>query len=238
MTAKKVLMGLTTFPEADWSEKINEITQLGIAELALLPNYLTIEQRKQLYEMLKSTPLKSIPHVNLADDAQSWELDYLVQNYGTKIFTAPATKQGYLTMTNLPKYNTMIYMENGEDDKQNKFFNDQLFEKYQVHGISLDMAHLENEKHISKPSYKKTILMLEKYPIGCNQIRGVNKTTVSKLFKKPIHDHHLKTLEQLDYLREHPREYFSPFVVMELSNSLMEQQEIKQYIEEVLLTSE
>jgi len=234
--SKKVLIGLTTFEDSDWRDKANEIAQFGITELSLLPNYLSIAERKELYGILKQTPLQSIPHVNLAEDTEEWELDYLIQNYGTKVFTAPATKEGYKMMTSLPKYNTMIFMENGEDGNKNKFFNDLLFDKYQVHGISLDFAHLENERYISKPSYKKTVLMLEKYPIGCNQVRGVNRNSLSKLFKKPIHDHNLKTLEQLDYLREHPREYFSPFVVIELSNSLMEQQEIKQYIEEVLLS--
>lgn len=232
---RKVLLGITSFETFDWREKLNELVQFNITEVSLLPNHLSQAERRELYELLKQTPVKSVPHVNLAENTEGWELDYLVQNYGTKVFTSPATKEGYKMITSVPKYNTMIYMENGENDEKNRFFNDALFEKYQIHGISLDFAHLENEKHLSKPSYKRTIMMLEKYPIGCNQVRGVNSNSVSKLFKKPIHDHYLKSLEQLDYLREHPEHYFSPFVIMELSNSLMEQMEIKKYIEEVLL---
>ncbi|MFH0840436.1 MAG: hypothetical protein V1865_00405 [bacterium] len=232
---RKILLGLTSFETSNWRDKINELVQFNITEISLLPNYLNQTERRELYEMLKQTPVKSIPHVNLAVDAEEWELDYLVQNYGTKIFTSPSTKEGYKMMTSMPKYNSMIYMENGEDYNNNKFFNDTLFDKYQVHGISLDLAHLENERHLSKPSYKQTIMMLEKYPIGCNQVRGINRNSISKLFKKPIHDHYLKSLEQLDYLREHPKNYFSPFIIIELSNSLMEQQEIRKYMDEVLL---
>ena len=232
---KKVLLGLTTFKDSDWRDKLNEIVTLGIEEVSLLPDYLTIAQRKELYESLKQTPIKIIPHVKLAPDTEEWELDYLIENYKTKIFTTPPIKEGYKLIANFPKYNTMLYMENGDNSINNKFFNDKLFSKYQVHGISLDLAYLENEKYLSKPSYKRTIMMLDKYPIGCNQVHGVNKNSLSKLFKKPIHDYHLKSLEQLNYLRDNIKNYSAPFIVLKLTNSLLEQQEIKKYIEEVLL---
>ncbi|MFH1412739.1 MAG: hypothetical protein ABIG10_01790 [bacterium] len=234
MLNTKILLGLTTTQGSNWQDKVKEISQFNIKEIGLLPTTLNYEQRGQLYKMLQDTPLETIPFVHLRHDMEQKELDYLVAKYKTKIFCSHANEEGIKLIDRLPKYLTMIYLENDVDDKSDKYFNAKVFDEHKVAGICLDLAHLENQRNRYKQSYKRVQAVLNKYPIGCNHVSAVKTNILLKLFHRKSTSHELKNLDDLDYLRKFSKNYFAKYIVIELENSFQEQLEIKKHLENML----
>jgi len=71
--------------------------------------------------------------------------------------------------------------------------------------------------------------------VGVNHVSAVRK----KVFRHPEFGlvksaHFLKSLSELDYLKNYPANFFAPLIAIELENSLEEQLKIKAYLEELL----
>ncbi len=231
---KKVLLGLTTTKNSDWRDKIEEIKQFNLSEVALLPTSLLPTERQALYKLLEDTALQSIPYVHLRDDFSLAEVEYLTERFKVKAFSCHADEAGYALLDKLPKYNSLIYVENFALEARDKFFTPQNFKEHQVSGICLDLAHLEEARHSSKTHYKRLMTMVETKTIGVTHVSGVKTSIIFKLFHKTYVDHSLDSLADLAYLKNIPTTYFAPFVVLELENSFMEQLEIKQFVEHLI----
>lgn len=234
LNAKNILLGLTTTEKSNWRDKIKEISGFNIKEIALLPTMLDVNQRKELYRLLEASPIQSIPYVHLRDDMKQTELDYLVAKFKTKIFSIHANESGYQTLNTLPKYASMIYVENSPSDKLNKFFTKTKFEEHKVAGVCLDLSHLENVRQNNKQQYKKNQALLNHYPIICNHVSAISTNIFLKLFHKQVDSHELKNLTELDYLRKFPENYFGKYIIIELENSLQEQLEIQKHLNNML----
>jgi hypothetical protein len=235
MLNTKILLGLTTTEGSNWQDKINEIPKLGIKEIAVLPETLGFEQRKQMYKKLEETSLESIPFVHLRNDMEQPELDYLVAKYKTKVFCVHTDDLGFKLFDRLPKYQSMIFMENPTANKSAiKNFNKEKFSEHQVSGICLDLSHLESQRVINKPAFKQVQSMLNSYQVGCDNISGVSTNLFLKLFHKKTEVHDLKSLDQLDYLRKFPKQYFAKYIIIELDNSFQEQIEIQKHLTNML----
>lgn len=235
MGSRKILLGLTTTPGSDWRQKVEEIQDLGLEEIALFPTCLGPADRKELYAMLDKTGLKRIPHVHLRnDDMDEKELDYFVSRYGTQVFNVHPIVESYSFIDRHSKYRERIYIENLYRAVNYECFNAEVFENHKVAGICLDMAHLKSEQLIFPGYYKERLNVLEKFPIGCNHISAIVKKTFESEGQNIFDTHMLTDLSELDYLREYPRKYFSNFVSIELENSLKIQLEARKYIEEII----
>lgn len=231
---KQILLGLTTTKHSDWRDKVEEIKQFNLTEVALLPTGLMPAQRQVLYKLLEETSLQSIPYVHLRDDFTATEVEYLVERFKVKAFSCHADPLGYALLDRLPKYNSLIYVENFADEKTNKLFTPQKFKEHQVSGICLDLAHLEESRRSSKNHYKRLVAMAEANKIGVTHISGVKSSVIYKFFNKTYGDHSLDSLNDLNYLKALPDRYFAPIVVIELENSFMEQLEIKKFLEHII----
>jgi hypothetical protein len=233
----KILLGLLTSPGSNWQAKIQEIRELNLKEVAVFLTWLPIEQRKEFYKLLKTTGIASIPLVHLRTkdgvDTEPWELDFFVQNFGTKAFNVYPDNNGYAIIRNNPEYQPMIFVENLWGPELMKNFTSEYFEKNQTGGICLDFSHLETNRILFSEQYGQTIQMLKKYPIGCNHISGIRNNIFFRLLGsgRGISIHKTKKLSHFDYLKNFPRNYFSPIISLELKNSFREQLEIKRYIE-------
>lgn len=234
MLNTKILLGLTT-QNPNWLDKVEEINELGLEEIALLPTALGLEQRKQLYKKLEVTKLQSIPFVHLRHDMVQEELDYLVSKYKTKVFCLHANDLGFKLFDKIGKYQSMIYLENPINDRSAvKNFTKEKFAEHQVMGVCLDLAHLESQRTTNRVLYKQIQNMFNKYPIGCNLISAVSTNVFLKMFHKRTELHDLKNLSQLDYLRKFPKHYFSKYIIIQLDNSLEEQQEVQKHLANML----
>lgn len=230
---KQLLFGLTTTPKSNWRDKVAEIKELGLKEIALLPTYLTYEERQELYGLLENSGVVNIPYVHLRQDFVSQELDYLMERFKTKIFSCHANPEHLVMLDSLARYASLIYVENG-DLRKDLFFNKDTFTKHQVIGVCLDLAHYQNTKDTDKPGYKRLVSILADLPIGVNHISGYKHSLFNTLFNKRGDSHWIGSLKDLEYLKTVPPNYFSKYIVLEVENSLFEQQEIMKYLKLVL----
>ena len=224
----KILPTITT-GFSGWQEKIREIKKLKLKEVALFPTFLKQEETKKLYQALKETAVKSIPFVHIRSDMETWELDYLVDNYQTEVFNAHSQKE-YPSLHNLDKYKKVIYIENTYDPLEEE-------EIKEFAGICVDLSHLENERVYRQEQYKHNIELIEKYPSGCSHIGPTKNFAILNKENNswPEDPHYLKNLSELDYLKEYPLKYFGQFVGIEIENSIREQLEVIKYLKKKIL---
>ena len=223
----KILPAITTTRGSNWREKLKEADDLRLEELALFPTALDKEERKELYSLLERISIKSIPFVHLRSDMELAELDYFIKKYGTKVFNTHTEKE-YPFIYDYRDHRNMVFIENVYeplDENEIKNFG----------GICLDISHLENDRRLHKENFDHDKEIIEKYPIGCNHVSAISEYTyVDESGNVRCAPHYLKSLSQLDYLKKYPLKYFSPYIAIELENSLKEQLEARDYIKKLL----
>jgi hypothetical protein len=223
----KFFPNITTTKGSNWREKIREINSLKIEEVALFPTVLNKDERKTLYSLIKNSTIKKIPFVHLRDDMDISELDFLVNEYDTRIFNTHSLREFPVNKDWILKYRELICIENNynyplDPEEINKFG-----------GICLDFAHLENVRILEPERYEKEIKVLNSFPVKCNHISAIKKefSFVDEKKRKLQYDsHHLEDLSELDYLKNYPVKYFSEFCAIELENKISEQIEAIDYI--------
>lgn len=220
---KKLLPTITTTSGSDWRVKIKEIQELGIKEIALFFTCLNKNERKELFQLLKKTSVESIPLVHIRNDMTLQELDFLVKNYDTQVFNTHSQFE-FPIIYNYLKYKKNIFIENVYhplDEKEIKNFG----------GICLDFSHLENDRILNKKKFEHDLKIIEKFPIGANHISVMKKFThIDEADEVRYDDHYLEDYSELDYLKKYPAKYFSPFIAIELRDSIKEQLLAKDYI--------
>jgi len=223
----KFIPTITTTSGSNWKDKLREIEALKTEEVALFLTGLTKEQRKNLYDALKTSPIKRIPFVHLRSDMDVSELEFLAKTYDTRVFNTHSERLFPIDNEWLVKYRELICIENTPDAP----LDGEEIKKYG--GICLDFAHLENIRLLESDRYKKETEILSKFPIKCNHISVIKKEfsfVDSKTRKLQYDSHHLDDLSELDYLKNYPIQYFSDYCAIELDNKISEQIEAIDYI--------
>lgn len=234
--AKKILLGLTTITAGEWKNKVKEIDELGLKEIALFPTCLNIKERQELYRLLEKTKLEKIPHVHLRSDMELFELDYLTAKYKTEVFNIHSSSSLFPFLVQYNDYDKRIYIENTPGDPPTE--ND--LKKYA--GLCLDLSHWEITKLEAGEAGNENLLIkkfADKHRIGCNHISGI------KPKKKVIHDrflnkdfssygsHWLDDLSEVDYVKKY-QNYLAEIISLEFENPLKRQLEVKEYLEKIL----
>jgi len=218
---KTILLGLTTTPGSDWRDKVEEIKELQLTEIALFPTMLGPNDRQELCRLLETTPLETIPYVHLREDFTDTEMDYFISKYKTKVFSCHPSQSGYALLNRLPKYNSLIYVENPEDDKDFLSFNLGVLAQHQVTGLCLDLSHAASVAKTNKKNYNSLVEIAKKLPIGMNHVSGVRSKTMFSFLHSAKSHHHIESLTEFDYLKDLPKEFFSKYICIELENSLL-----------------
>ena len=223
---KKILVTLTT-TNSSWREKIEEVKNFELKEIALFLTGLNRQEREECYRGLAKTGLKKIPFVHLRSDMSAEEIKFLIKNYQTEVFNIHSEEE-FPLKDGLTSWANRIYLENTD-----LLLGEEELKKWA--GICLDLSHLEDDRHLNPKRYKKYLKLIEKYPVGVNHVSAVRK----KVFRQPEFGlvksaHFLKSLNELDYLKNYPANFFAPLIAIELENSLEEQLKIKTYLEELL----
>ena len=220
----KIFPAITTI-SPNWRDKLSETKELKLEEISIFPTCLNLAERKELYELLKETKIKRIPFVHLRSDMDLWELDYLIKNYGTRVFNTHTARE-YPLNAGWTKHKDIIHIENTYEP-----LDEQEIKRFA--GICLDFSHLENNKNFRPEIYQHNIKMIEKYGCYCNHIGPaksfpfLNKKANREETKHP---HLLDDLSELDYLRKYTK-YFSPFMALEMENSIKEQLKAREYLQ-------
>lgn len=235
MANKKILLGLTTMAVGEWKNKVKEIDELGLKEIALFPTSLNTAERQELYQLLENTGLTRIPHVHLRSDMEPSELDYLIGKFGTQIFNIHSARSTYPPSANWNNYLKRIYVENTVVNTPTA---DDL-KKYA--GLCLDLSHWESFvlADIREANAGELKFFSQNYKIGCNHIAAikqekssyVDRFTGEEFFS---HDcHWLDDLRELDYVKKY-KNYLADIISIELENPLKQQLEVKRYLEKIL----
>jgi len=226
----KLLPTITTITGSNWKDKINEVRELRLEEIALFPTCLNKEQRKTLYSLLKQTSVKRIPFVHLRTDMDVEELEYLVKEYDVSVFNVHSEKEYPIPREWLVKFRELICIENTHtplDENEIKNFG----------GICLDLAHLENLRILEPEKYAEQMEIINKFPIKCNHISVIKKdfSFVDEKKRKLAYDSHfMDNVFELDYLKNYSKKYFSEYCAIELENSISEQLEAIEYIKKIV----
>lgn len=236
MANKKILLGLTTMTEGEWKDKVKEIDELELKEIALFPTCLDLEQRKELYSMLEKTKLERIPHVHIREEDFSLdEINYLIDKFGTEVFNLHARKDTLSFIKKISDFSKIFFVENTEMIQNN-------FEDIakQIGGICIDFAHWEDYGHLRKTKGYETLNeLVKKYKIGVNHISAIKKELT--IFHERLtgedfcllNSHDLADLSELDYVKKY-KNYLADIISIELENPLKRQLEVKKYLEEIL----
>ncbi len=229
---RSILLGLTTTPGSDWREKIKEIDQFGITEIAFFPTYLGPEQREELYGLLEKSGLKKIIFVHLRPDFSISELEYLTEKYGVEFFNIHPDDPGIKFLKSAPQFASRIFIENLRDniDDVEKNVGD-------CGGLCIDFAHWHAAKIDKRKSYKKFENVVKNNKIGfCHLSAILDKPEIFSwaIEEGPCLDYHtLRTLSNMDYLKSF-LPYLPDILGLELENSFEEQLEIKAYVEKII----
>ena len=227
MKKRKILISVTTTRGADWQKMLKDAKKFGLKEIALFPTCLEAKERKEMYALLEKSGIKSIPVLHLRTDMPIEELDFFRKKYKTKIFIIH-TQREYPLMCDWAAYKRLIYVEN----VYNVFDEGELKE---FAGICLDITHLENDRVVALERFKKNFELLKIYPIGANHIAAFPGTRrIDEEGKVRCDSHTYKKLTDFDYLKKYSKRFFSPFLCLELENSLKEHLAAKDYIQNLL----
>lgn len=237
---KKILIGLTTSPYSNWKIKIGKFDKYKIKEIAFFPTFLTIKQRQKAYALFEKTGLQRIPHVHLRHDTELWEIEYLVKEYKAKLFNTHSEQRGFDLLKRFEKYKNSIYIENLYAPEANTQFSEENFNKNNIAGICLDLAHLERERLISKGEYIRKNRLIRKIKIGCNHISAIaQKPRIEKIDGDTKYDQHtFNDLSEFNYIKKYPLSYFAEYISMELDNPLNELVEARKYLEKIIKSKE
>jgi hypothetical protein len=223
----RVLVSITTTYGSDWRNKFREANEQSITECALFPTTLSKEDRKEYFGLLEKSSIKSCPFVHLRSDMTVDEMDYLAENFGTKVFNTHCRAE-YPRVSDWSKYADRIYIENVYHA-----FNPEEMKDWA--GICFDVSHLENDRRQNPERFAQILKALDQYPIGCNHISGIaEQLRVNSEGEQRFDKHRFDSLREFDYLKNYPGKYFSRFCAIEVVNTLKEQLAAKKYIETIL----
>lgn len=230
MSRRKILLSLTTTQLSNWRKKIEETIKFNITEIALFLTCLDLDERKKTYEMLKNTPVKSVPHVHLRTDSELWELEYFIKNYGTEVFNIHSKRDVYPSKTDFSSFASVMYVENTHVtpsiDELEKFA-----------GICIDFAHWEDNILLENTDYVDFKEKIKKYGVGCAHISSILPEPMPDpdplLNKKTYSSHMLNDYKNLDYIKKYLR-YMPDIISIELENSFEEQLKVKEYLDKII----
>ena len=234
--AKRILLGLTTITPGEWRNKVKEIDELGLKEIAIFPTSLDPVERWELYGLLEKTGLKTIPFVHLRNDMEFEEIDFIANRFRVEIFSVHSETDHYSPAVDYKKYFKMIYVENtpGHVPTENDL------KKYA--GLCFDLSHWEScdlEKAENNRESRQLRILAGEHKIGVNHISAIKPEIVhsyDKLAKMDFYgydDHYVNNLSEVDYIKKY-KDYLADIISLEMENSLKRQLEIKKYLEEML----
>ncbi|HOI60339.1 MAG TPA: hypothetical protein PKU93_03375 [Candidatus Pacearchaeota archaeon] len=221
----KIYPTITTL--IDYKGKIEEIKALKLEKVCVFFTGLNKEERKELMNEIKKTPIKEIPFCHIRDDMEEQELDFLVRNYNTQVFNIHSLKDCFNNY-DYPNYREKVCIENSLhalDEEEIKNWG----------GICLDLSHLENDRLTDEESFKQNLKMINEYEVQCNHISAVkDKIYTNKEGLKRYDAHDANELNDFNYLKQYDKKLFSNFCAMEINNDIAFQLKAIDHINKIL----
>lgn len=223
-----ILPTITTTFKANWKGKIKEAEMFELKEIALFLTCLDKNERREAYNLLSKTNIKSIPFVHLRHDMGVEELEFLIKEYNTQVFCVHSSQE-YPIPGEWINFSSIIAVEN----TLNTWLEEKEIKRFG--GICLDFAHLENDRTTNLEKFNHDFSLLGKFPVRCNHISAIKENFIIEEDEKIRYDSHsFSDLSNFDYLKKYSLELFSDFCALELENSIRDQLQVKDYILKIL----
>src|SRR3989344_5970368 len=226
---KNILVSITGSQEKNWQDKLQEITDFKIQEIALFLEIFEKEQREKIYQALLTSNVKSIPLVHIRHDMTKDELQFLKTTFKTKYFTCHEENFVHHDIEHWKGFYKNIYLEMNFDNVVSK-----KVKVKKIGGFCIDLAHFKVAMEKLSKDFK---YVFDKKPFStaqgkrnknlfiCNHINGWNT-------EKNIDMHTIHNLKDFDYLKTLPKFVFGKIIALETFNSIKEQLDFKKYLEE------
>jgi len=215
---KRIYPSVVTL-QTDWKKMIQEVVESRLDEISLFLTGVERAERQEIYAALKQTSLKKIPHVHLRNDMKEDEIDFLVKNFDSCVFTL---HYAYIDDFVNSKYKKQIFIENNVKGCGIENYD----ELKKLGGLCVDLSHLAYSEKIEPDNYLSTLAAAEQYLVGCNHI--------SDQVGDKMNVHYIHNLSDLDYLKNIPQKCFSQYINFEVGNPIKEQLEFKKYVAKIL----
>ena len=220
---KNILVSITGSQEKNWQDKLQEITDFKIQEIALFLEIFEKEQREKIYQALLTSNVKSIPLVHIRHDMTKDELQFLKTTFKAKYFTCHEENFVHHDIEHWKGFYKNIFLEMNFDNFVSKKV---MVEK--IGGFCIDLAHFKVglEKLSKDFEYVYSKNKMAKY-FKCNHVNGYNPK-----INKDMHT--IYSFKEFDYLKTLPEFVFLNVIALEMSNPIQEQLEFKKYLTKLL----
>ncbi len=230
----RVLPSITTISrsQSTWRQKLIEVHELGVKEVALFVTALSDDERKECFvelKKLKAHNQYSIPFCHATSSMLEDDYWFLVDNFGTERFNLhPFRCFPHQELSQ--KLRQRIYIENSGPTN---LLTAEDIEGYG--GVCLDISHLHDLQSLKPEHINQMTQVLEAFTIGANHISGARQVAQLSYEGELLHStHSITDPSDFDYLRQYPAKYFSDMMAIEVENPIKEQLEYRNYIEVIL----
>ncbi len=228
--SQTILLGILFSKTPEWRSLLATLSPVLDSQIGLFLQGVGIEDRKEIYRIFETSAIKKIPFVQLASDAQEWEIKFFVEKFSTSVFSLPAVSSSLALIDHWPLPNTPCLFENVASEIKDSIFNQEIMSRPTVKGVCLDVGALETKRLRQNKLYQADIGVLDHQIVSCALISPIPYSRIGRLFAKP---NRLESLSDLRYLKHFPPKFFSGLMVLKLQNSFAEQLEVKQYLTSV-----
>ncbi len=211
----------------DWRQAIDETAELGLRRFSVFLTGLDAAARQECYALLRKRRMTHdfvLPFVHARSDMQPDEYRMFMAEFGTERFNLHPVEKNPLPPGGLPEdLRQIIYIENVGRLKEEQLAD--------FAGICLDISHLEITRR-NFPDYFPTLCALvEKYHVGANHVSAY---ATEEIQGKRDDKHRYSSLDEFDYLKRYPLDYFGKYVAIELTNPLPQQLLVKRLLDKWL----
>jgi hypothetical protein len=218
--SNKIYPSITGETGEKWRNKLNEINELKLEEVAVFLSWFDKRERSYFYKFLLKSSIKKIPLVHLRDDTDDSDIEFFTENFGTEYFNI---HESFFRVLNQWKdYRDKLYLElnyNNEIPKD--------VDIKKIGGFCIDFSHLKSA--IARGTKEAYYILSRKNKIKfiCNHVNGYDFTERSC-------KHTITGLKDFDYLTTLPKYVFGEVIALEVYNTIKEQLEFKKYLIKLL----
>jgi len=198
-------------------EQNSSIQEIGLFITGLNSN----KERLHFLQFIKDKlPNISIPFSHVRIDSAPEELEFLTNNFGTKLFNIHGNHSDEFENSNIFKYRDRMLAENSHTLNKSQMKN--------FAGCCIDLSHYYEDLKNNKDWVEDLEFVAGLFPIKANHISAVRKGNI--WYAEHINNYK----SDMDYLKEIDKKYFGEYMCLELENTILKQLEIINYIKSIL----
>ncbi len=216
----KIYPSITGYENFEWQDKLKEVNDLGLEEVAVFVECFDKKERDQLYKFLLKSCIKKVPFVHLRHDTDKGDIEFFVKNYGTQYFNIH--ENSFDILDQWEPYWDKLYLEMNYDSQIPK--NTKV---RKIGGFCVDLSHFKSAIARGAQEVEYVFERKGKINFACNHLNGFDP--IKKEDKHTITD-----LKDFDYLTTLPKFVFGSVIAIEVFNPIKEQLEFKKHLDKIL----